>query len=146
MEEAIQKLERYLNLTESYFINATPIEINFKASESKWSKKEILGHLIDSGINNLQRFTEIQFEEKPYSIRKYNQDALVLTNDYQHSDLLELIGFWESINKRIITIMQLQTIETLRYEIKLDGEYNNLKFLMTDYVEHLKHHINQIVN
>ena len=146
MEEAIQKLERYLNLTESYFINATLLEINFKASESKWSKKEILGHLIDSGINNLQRFTEIQFEEKPYSIRKYNQDALVLTNDYQHSDLLELIGFWESINKRIITIMQLQTIETLRYEIKLDGEYNNLKFLMTDYVEHLKHHINQIVN
>jgi ribosome biogenesis SPOUT family RNA methylase Rps3 len=31
----------------------------------KWSKKQILGHLVDSGINNLQRFTEIQFEEKP---------------------------------------------------------------------------------
>ncbi|MBV1888123.1 MAG: DinB family protein [Urechidicola sp.] len=146
MEEAIKKIEKYLNLTESYFINATPTEINFKASDNKWSKKEILGHLIDSGINNLQRFTEIQFEEKPYSIRKYNQNSLVLTNDYQHSDLLELIGFWESINRRIITIMKMQTTETLRYEIEIDGEYNNLKFLMTDYVVHLKHHINQIVS
>ncbi len=32
----------------------------------KWSKKEILGHLIDSCMINYQRFIEAQFEENPH--------------------------------------------------------------------------------
>jgi|TARA_R110000737_G_scaffold264685_1_gene272514 hypothetical protein len=60
----------------------------------KWSKKEILGHLIDSGINNLQRFTEIQFSDRPYVIRKYNQNELVIVNDYQNAEIKEILDFW----------------------------------------------------
>ncbi|MDT0553896.1 DinB family protein [Urechidicola vernalis] len=142
---SIKQLKNYLTLVESYFINASDNDIHYKESDSSWSKKEILGHLIDSGINNLQRFTEIQFETKPFSIRKYNQNSLVLANDYQHADLLELIGFWLSINKRIINLMTVQTEETLQFEIEIDDEYNNLSFLMKDYVVHMKHHINQII-
>jgi len=64
-----------------------------KSTPNKWSKKEILGHLIDSGINNPQRFTEIQFESKPYKLRNYHQNKLVIANDYQNvntKDLLQL--------------------------------------------------------
>jgi len=146
MDQTIVNLEKYLNAIESYFINCDPIIASYKSSEKSWSKKEILGHLIDSGINNLQRFTEVQFESKPYKIRNYKQDELVLANDYQNTPILELVGFWLSINRRIIQIFKLQNEETLRYEVKIDSEYNNLKFLMVDYVLHLKHHINQIVN
>lgn len=145
MDDIVVKLRKYLVLVESYFVNASKEEIHYKKLESSWSKKEILGHLIDSGLNNLQRFTEIQFETKPLKIKKYNQDKLVLANDYQNADLLELIGFWLSINKRIIHLMLMQTEETLRYEVEIDDDYNNLKFIMTDYVNHMKHHINQIV-
>jgi hypothetical protein len=31
-------------------------EWDFKPSENKWSKKEILGHLCDSAFNNIRRF------------------------------------------------------------------------------------------
>ena len=68
--------------------------MSFKENSEKWSKKEILGHLIDSGINNLQRFTEIQFENKPYRIRNYKQKELVKANDYKKSDIKELLNFW----------------------------------------------------
>jgi hypothetical protein len=48
------------------FIKKTPEKnLSMTLNPKKWSKKQILGHLVDSGINNLQRFTEIQFEEKP---------------------------------------------------------------------------------
>ena len=53
-----------------------------KRASEKWSQKEMLGHLIDSGINNLQRFTEVQFETKSYRIRDYNQNELPKANNY----------------------------------------------------------------
>ena len=128
MEETIIKLEKYLNCIESYFINSNNTDITFKTSNNKWSKKEILGHLIDSGINNYQRFTEIQFESKPYSIRKYNQDALVKANNYQNAELIELIGLWLSINQRIIKIMWMQTENTLNYKVEIDNKFYDFWF------------------
>jgi hypothetical protein len=38
------------------------VEFSRKVSPDKWSKKEILGHLIDSATNNHQRFVRAQFE------------------------------------------------------------------------------------
>lgn len=38
---------------------------NEKTSPAKWSKKEIVGHLIDSATNNHQRFIRAQFEDRP---------------------------------------------------------------------------------
>ena len=58
-------------------------DLSFKSKPSKWAKKEILGHLIDSGIYNLQRFTEIQCIEKPYRIQSYAHNELVKANRYQ---------------------------------------------------------------
>lgn len=117
-----------------------------KPSADKWSKKEIMGHLTDSAINNLQRFTEIQFSEKPYRVSKYNQDELVKANDYQHADTRQLLDFWIAINNRIQDIMDMQTDQTLVYEVILpDGTPADLKFLMQDYVGHLEHHLNQII-
>src|SRR5215510_4964344 len=54
-----------------------------KPAPGKWSKKEILGHLIDSAINNLQRFIEVQFLPQPYHIVSYKQNELVAVNHYQ---------------------------------------------------------------
>ena len=144
MKETTEKLKNYMCLMESYFVGAKEEEILLKQSKNKWSKKEVLGHLIDSGIHNLIRFTEIQFASRPYEIRKYDQEELVLANDYQNAYLLEMLGFWLSINKRILRLMENQTEESLRFEIIVDDEYNNLEFLMKDYVLHMKHHINQI--
>ena len=145
MRKTIERLKALLSLGSEYFSESIESEIVFRLSPEKWSKKEILGHLIDSGVNNLQRFTEIQFESKPYNIRKYNQDKLVKVNDYQNSETNELVTFWLSINKRIIKVMSLQTEATLGYEIALDkGNISDLRFLMNDYVDHMEHHLKQI--
>lgn len=145
MEEIILKLEELLKKGREYFQNHDDQEISYKPSKKKWSKKETLGHLIDSGINNLQRFTEIQFESKPYQIRKYDQDKLVKVNDYQNSDVKEMLDLWLQVNKRIINVIKLQTNKTRKYKVLIgENAVADLNFLIEDYVDHTEHHLDQI--
>ncbi len=144
MQHAILKFEQLLTENAIYFptIDNTILETKKPA---KWSKKEILGHLVDSAIHNLVRFTEINYLEKPYHHRPYNQNDLVSLNQYQTIDTNELIQLWLSLNKQIIRIFKSIDHKALDYQITLnDQTVIDLKFLMTDYVEHLEHHINQI--
>ncbi|UIR56392.1 DinB family protein [Sphingobacterium sp. SRCM116780] len=146
MTEAIKKLEQLVKTGTEYILKFSESELTFKSTPKKWSKKEIMGHLIDSGINNLQRFTEIQFDNKPYKVKKYNQDELVKANDYQNSEIKEVIEFWNSINNRILFLMKKQTENTLNYKIELEeDDISDLRFLMNDYVIHIEHHLNQIM-
>lgn len=144
MEDAILKFEKLLNENINYFPMISN-EILEAKIPGKWSKKEILGHLTDSAIHNLVRFTEINYVEKPYQHRPYNQIDLVNLNQYQTMDIDELTQLWFVINKQIIRIMKSVDNEALDYKIVLsDGSIIDLRFLMTDYVTHLEHHINQI--
>jgi len=146
MTAATAKFEQLLQNGVEYLSKSSEAEMSWKSSPEKWSKKEILGHLIDSGINNLQRFTEIQFENKPYRFRQYKQNELVKANDYQNAKTKEITDFWISINTRILSLIKQQTEKTLDYKIEMyDDTIVDLKFLMKDYVNHLEHHLNQII-
>jgi hypothetical protein len=144
MQNAIFKFEQLLNENAIYFATIENAILEAK-NPGKWSKKEILGHLVDSAIHNLVRFTEINYVEKPYQHRPYNQTDLVDLNQYQAMDSTELIQLWLSLNKQIIRIFKNIDKKTLDYQIIMnDQSVINLNFLMTDYVEHLEYHINQI--
>jgi len=143
MEDSILKFNQLLN-ENSNFAAINPIILE-ERKPGKWSKKEILGHLIDSAIHNLVRFTEINYAAKPYRHRPYNQIDLVNLNQYQTKDINELNQLWLSLNRQIIRIMKSVDENALDYKIILSDEsVIDLRFLMTDYVEHLEHHINQI--
>jgi len=146
MKETINKLDELLIIVKDYISKSSDAELSHKPSPEKWSNKEILGHLSDSAMNNLQRFIEIQFEKKPYKIGIYERDELVKVNDYQNTEIKEIMDFLLAINARIKSVMNLQTDETLNYEIELyDGKMSDLRFLMEDYVVHFEHHVNQII-
>ena len=141
----VNDLEKELVSGFEFISKLSEEEMSFKKNPNKWSKKEILGHLIDSGINNLQRFTEIQFVEKPYRIRNYQQADLVKANDYQNAEAKELLSFWFSINKRIAEVVKKQTETTLNYKIQVDDNTTvDLRFLIEDYIKHLVYHLQQI--
>jgi hypothetical protein len=116
-----------------------------KPSADKWSKNEILGHLIDSAINNLRRFTESQFSEKPYLVTAYNQDGLVKVNKYQARKFDDLLKLWCRLNKQIAFILKDISEEQLETKINLyDLSICDLEFLIEDYITHMKHHLKQI--
>ena len=143
-------LEYYQSLLIKSYKNILAIpssELELKNDPNKWSKKEIIGHLIDSAINNLQRFTEVQFKEQPFIINSYNQNKLVKVNHYQFEDAEALVQLWFYLNKRILSVVSNLSTKELDLKVVLsDKKTESLEFLITDYVLHLEHHLNQIID
>ena len=147
MENEIAQLHEIMLKIKSYLFGLSEDQLRQKPAPGKWSKIEILGHLVDSGINNLQRFTEAQFMPEPYPFSNYQQDDLVAANRYQQAELSEVFGIYQAINKRIIEIMGAMTPETLAILLhnESDDQTAELGFIMTDYVAHMEHHLKQIL-
>ena len=147
MNDIVARLEHLLSVVSEFASSSSEVALLKKPSPEKWSKKELIGHLIDSGINNLQRFTEIQFSTQPFKIRRYNQDELVRVNDYQNADISEIVTFLLAINRRIINVVMRQTDRSLTRRIAIDTDHHSdLRFLIQDYVDHFQHHVNQIID
>jgi hypothetical protein len=122
-------------------------EVNFKMkpSPTKWSKQEILGHLIDSATNNHQRFVRSQFEKIPKI--PYDQNEWNKCNYYNSISKTQLVNFWKSYNEQILSLIELIPIGTLNNLCNTGGNENvTIDFLFNDYVEHTEHHLKQIVN
>lgn len=114
-----------------------------KPAPDKWSKKEILGHLVDSAQNNIRRFINAQYEEKP-SIR-YNQDQWVAINHYQDWEPGDIITLWYLLNKQLCHIMN-HTPESL-YDRSCQTEApHTIQWLAADYIKHLQHHLHAVLN
>jgi hypothetical protein len=139
-------LEALVKTSVNDFNKIADAEWDDKPNPLKWSKKEILGHLIDSAVNNLKRFNEIQFlSEQPYIVQKYQQEDLVRTNRYQDLPVEHIITLWASVNMQIAYVLQELSTELLSTEILTpEGETKTLGWLVDDYVVHLRHHLAQI--
>lgn len=144
--ESIMKLESLISeMTE--IVNATDeVEFNLKLAPNKWSKKEILGHLCDSALNNHARFVKIIISSYPITIQGYTQDDWVRVNDYQNqygkSDVLSL---WQNINKTILRVLRKADTSDFQKKCVLpDQKEVTLEWLLNDYVAHLIHHLEQI--
>ena len=110
----------------------------------KWSKKEILGHLIDSATNNHQRFVRGQFEQIPKIT--YNQDQWNACNFYQEISPGQIIDFWTVYNRQLLELIKNIPAERLEHKINTGGREDlSIGFLIGDYVEHLEHHLRQVV-
>ena len=124
--------------------------------EGKWSRKQIIGHLIDSAANNHSRFVRAQFNND-LVFAGYEQEAWVDSQQYQEKDWNELVQLWKLYNRHILHIMKVTPEET---RMKLRSKHNlhviasdklspdepvTLDWFMRDYVDHMKKHLGQIL-
>ena len=100
IQNVINQLEKLITEVPERFKQFTAEEIDHKPAPAKWSKKEILGHLCDSCLNNIQRIIRVQYEKKPFII--YNQDEWVKNQGYQHRPFKEVLGYWISLHQQFI--------------------------------------------
>ncbi|MGZ5133694.1 MAG: DinB family protein [Flavitalea sp.] len=144
---AMQRLEKFIETIPGMLLRLNNAELHHKSAEDKWSKKEIFGHLVDSALNNLRRFTEVQFQPQPYKIVSYRQNELVRVNNYQDLPLDHLVQLWQSLNRQIIYVVN--KIPSEKLEFKVDPQYANKEmktfgWVIEDYVAHMDHHFQQI--
>jgi hypothetical protein len=115
----------------------------YKPLPDKWSKKEIIGHLIDSAQSNTRRFVVAQYEEQPFI--KYNQDKWVEVSVYQQYKSQNLIDLWQLMNMHIAHILKNMTPEMAERKCLTD-EVHTVEYLAIDYIKHLRHHIHQVLD
>lgn len=117
----------------------------YKSAPGKWSKKEILGHLVDSALNNLYRFLSVMYSYGDFRVRRYDQDYLVNVNKYQELDLEHLVNMWQSLNMQISNIIRDIPPKKLEQVIQINKtRFETVEWLIKDYVDHMEHHLNQI--
>ena len=114
-----------------------------KPAPHKWSKKEILGHLVDSAANNHQRFMRLQLQPE-ISLPGYDQDSWVRLNRYQQAPWRDIVTLWSAYNQHLTTVIESLDDATLGHVWHSPDGDVTLEFIATDYVRHLKHHLKQI--
>lgn len=145
LQTALLQLEKHIQEVPEHFKQLSTEIILEKPAPGKWSKQEILGHLIDSAINNLKRFTDTQYFPQPYTVIRYNQDELVVINGYQQQPLDHLLQLWSALNKQVLYVAGNIPAEKLAYTIvSTSGESKTLEWLVIDYVDHMEHHMKQV--
>ncbi|CAH0165855.1 MULTISPECIES: DinB family protein [unclassified Pedobacter] len=118
---------------------------NNKPQPLKWSKKELLGHLVDSAVNNIRRLVVGQYEQGVKII--YHQDEWVNYQNYQEAAIAEVIMLWKLLNHQISRVIENIPEEKLQNTCdtgKGKIEMHTLSFFIDDYLVHLKYHLNQI--
>jgi len=113
--------------------------------EGGWTRKEIVGHLLDSAANNRQRFVRAATEGK-YEGPKYAQDAWVVAHGYANQSWETLLGWWEAEHEILIAVVDGIPEERLEAKCVVgDAEAVSLRFLIEDYIRHQKLHLNQLL-
>jgi hypothetical protein len=143
MEVITKELETVIDEYASQLKNVTEKNYAAKPLPHKWSKKELLGHLIDSAQSNIRRFVVAQYEDKPYIV--YAQDTWVKAADYQHYPTNDLIALWALLNKHMCIVLK-NIPAGLEERLCMTGELHSIKWLAEDYIKHLKHHLHQILD
>jgi hypothetical protein len=111
-----------------------------------WSRKEELGHLIDSASNNHLRFVRATLEPT-YHGQSYDQNGCVNLHGYQEMSWTELVDFWQSYNHLLAKLVARIPEGELSTPCRVgDSAQVTLRFLIEDYVAHMQHHLDHILH
>lgn len=116
-------------------------------AEGKWCAKEVVGHMIDSAVNNLQRIvrldTVLEVEPEVQS-QNYEQDEWVRAQHYADKDWVEVLELWRVLNGHIAwTMGHVARGHLGRICVFPDGRVT-MGFLMKDYVAHMEYHLHAL--
>lgn len=145
---SIDQLEGFVQAIPAKTKELSNEQMRFPRSEGKWSKLQIMGHLCDSAIHNLIRFIDAQHSSERYKVISYNQDAWVSAQSYESASVEEVLALWKNVNLSILRVVSSIPEETLssRQVLLPNGEIRTLLWLADDYVEHMNHHLRQILH
>ena len=141
--EIAQDLDQAINAAVPLLNSIAEAEAAQPTAPDKWSRKQILGHLIDSATNNHQRFIRLQYETD-LVFPAYAQENWVEAGRYALRPWLDLVDFWSSYNRHLAHVIRHASEGAARNAWKYPSGDMTLAFLMRDYVGHMHHHLRQI--
>jgi hypothetical protein len=124
----------------------TEAQVTSDRGAGKWVAKEILGHLIDSAANNIQRFVRAGAAD-PFVWPGYDQNAWVAVNQYRSRPWTDVVDLWLALNRQAAHLIESVPPNRLATRCVIgDNEPVTLEWLMRDYLAHLRHHLAQVLS
>jgi len=109
-----------------------------------WSRKQVIAHLIDSASNNHQRFVRAA-QQASLEFPNYDQEGNMRVQAPQEADWPLLVSLWASYNRYLAHIIAHLPASKLETSCRIGSrDPVTLRFVATDYLTHLIHHLSQI--
>lgn len=155
MDQWLDDFKKTIDAAAPRLWEITEADSSAPRAEDHWSAKQIIGHLIDSAANNHARFVLGQLKND-LVFPGYDQNGWVATNHYQEARWAQLVELWRAYNLHLHHVMShaapeklntpctLHTLQEIAFKTVPQAEPVTLAYLMKDYVDHLKHHLDQI--
>lgn len=155
IDTAIDKHQQLLNDAAKRLSRVKEAAAEIRPAPDKWSPKEILGHLIDSAVNNHIRFVNGQFQGN-LVFGTYDQNRWVAAHKYQQVPWESLLVLWQAYNRHLLYVIAcadendlIRTTTDHNFDKIAKPKYKSdqpfsLLDLFEDYLDHLEHHLNQI--
>jgi hypothetical protein len=110
----------------------------------KWSRKEILGHLVDSAANNHQRFVRTLLADS-LEFPGYIQAEWVRSQGYGEERWEQLVDLWAALNLHLAHLVDRIPAGKMSTPCRIgDRPPVTLEALIADYLRHLEHHLEQL--
>jgi Mycothiol maleylpyruvate isomerase N-terminal domain len=144
MKELSEKLLVIINAAEPRLRAISAVESTKPILPGGWSRRQVVGHLIDSASNNHQRFVRAVLEPS-LDFPAYDQEGNVRVQAPQEADWSMLVSLWAAYNRYLAHIIARLPPSKLETVCRIgSGEPKPLDLMATDYVIHLLHHLSQI--
>lgn len=147
-EITISRLEMNIQFVQQSFLSYSEESFREALSPGKWSRLQILGHLCDSAINNINRFITIQQQredDSPLPVVPYQQDLWVQAQAYGDAPAQDVMSLWIQLNRSVIRILSGMIDDHMNRSFRLpDGQIASCEFFIQDYADHMEHHIKQM--
>jgi len=144
MQPTIGYLEKIIRIYSKRLEGLSDETYDWRPSPEKWSKREILGHLVDSAQNNARRFIIAQYEDTPSIL--YSQDDWVVITGYRDYPVRHLVALWTLLNQHIVHILSHLPPGGGQRKCTMGGQPQTLEWVAADYCNHLLHHLHQILD
>jgi len=144
MKELSETLIKTVESAEGKLRKVSEADSAKPALKGGWSRRQVIGHLIDSASNNHQRFVRAALQGE-LVFPGYDQDGCVRVQAVQTVSWSLLVTLWVDYNLYLAHVIKHLPPGQLPSLCRIgDHEPVTLKFLAEDYLTHLLHHLGQI--
>ena len=135
---------RVVNLAEEILRRVSAEESGVPVLAGGWSRKQVVGHLIDSASNNHQRFVRASLQDS-LEFPAYDQNDWAGVQAAGEADWSVLVALWANYNRYLAHVIAHLRPARLQVPCRIgQNDPVTLQFLAEDYLRHMVHHLAQI--
>ena len=145
MKKIASEIRVSVDAAHGSLVNMSIDEVERRDTPDSWSKKQILGHLIDSAANNHQRFVRA-CSDQAMDFPPYDQEDWARVQSCNEADWGNLVNLWTSYNRHLCHLFE--RIPEAAYSNACNigqPEPVTLEFVVGDYLRHMKHHLGDLL-